>query len=118
MLDLSRVATPLSLVVLGGFFSFGAIQGYKKELLLGVVGKLVLSPLFIVPLAAVMGYRNQELVSLLIMFGSPTAVSSFTMAKQMDGDGDLAAEMVVFTTAVSVLTIFLWIFILKTLELI
>jgi predicted permease len=47
------------------------------------------------------------------MFGAPTAVSSFTMAQQMDGDGQLAASLVVFTAAFSIFTLFVWIFLLK-----
>ena len=42
---------------------------------------------------------------------SNSAVSSFSMAQQMDGDGELAAELVVFTSGFAILTIFLWIFI-------
>ncbi len=116
--DLAKVATPLSLVVLGGFFTFGAIKGYIRQLLIGVAGKLVIWPLIMVPLGILLGFRNVELVTLMIMSGSPTAVSSFTMAQQMDGDGDLAAEMVVFTTGISILTIFLWIFVLKSMGMI
>jgi predicted permease len=47
------------------------------------------------------------------MSGAPTAVSSYTMAQQMGGDGELAGEIVVFTTGVSIITIFIWIFVLK-----
>ena len=36
----------------------------------------------------------------------------------MDGDGELAASLVVFTSALSILTIFVWVFALKTLALI
>ena len=111
--DLSRVATPLSLVVLGGSFTFSKIKGYLKQLWLGVAGKLVLAPVIFMTLAVLLGFRNVELASLMIMFGSPTAVSSFTMAQQMDGDGDLAAQLVVFTSGLSIITIFFWIFILK-----
>ena len=53
----------------------------------------------------------------MIMFGAPTAVSSFTMAQQMDGDSELAGQLVVFSSAFSILTIFIWIFILKQLNL-
>ena len=116
VLDLSRIATPLSLIVLGASFTFGKIPGMAKQLTIGVLGKLVIAPLIMVPLAILLGYRNVELISIMIMFGSPTAVSSFTMAQEMDGDGDLAAELVVFTTGISILTIFLWILILKTMS--
>ena len=54
----------------------------------------------------------------MIMLASPTAVSSFQMAKEMGGDGDLASQIVVFTSAFSIVTVFFWIFALKQLALI
>ncbi|MCR5004377.1 MAG: AEC family transporter [Clostridiales bacterium] len=117
VLDLSRVATPLSLVVLGGYFTFSSIAAYRKQLALGVIGKLVVCPLVVLPFAAAMGFRSEAMVALMIMFGAPIAVSSFTMAQEMDGDGDLAAQLVIFSTFFSILTIFLLVFILKTLQL-
>jgi predicted permease len=48
--------------------------------------------------AVLFGFRNEVLVPLLLMSGAPTAVSSYTMAQQMGGDGELAGEIVVFTT--------------------
>lgn len=116
--DLGRVATPLSLVALGGFFTFGKIREYWKQLTLSVFGKLVFNPLIMVTIGVLLGFRNETLVPVMIMFGSPTAVSSFSMAQQMDGDGELAAELVVFTSGFAILTIFLWIFILKQMALI
>jgi predicted permease len=112
------VATPLSLVALGGFFTFGKIREYWKQLTLSVFGKLVFNPLIMVTIGVLLGFRNETLVPVMIMFGSPTAVSSFSMAQQMDGDGELAAELVVFTSGFAILTIFLWIFILKQMALI
>ena len=50
----------------------------------------------------------------MIVFASPTAVSSFTMAEQMGGDPDLAAQQVVLTTVLSSVTIFAMIFLFKT----
>jgi predicted permease len=49
---------------------------------------------------------------------APVAVSSFTMAYEMDGDGELASHMVVASTGLSIFTIFVWIFISKNLNLI
>lgn len=37
------------------------------------------------------------------------------MAQQMGGNGDLAGGQVVFTTVFSILTVFLWVFALKSL---
>ena len=54
---------------------------------------------------------------LIALFASPTAVSSFTMAQQMDGDSQLAGQLVVFGSLFSILTIFLWVFSFKQLGL-
>lgn len=113
--DLGRVATPLSLVALGADFKFNKVHGIRKQLIVSVAGKLVMAPLVMVTLGILLGFRGDYLVPVLIMFGAPTAVSSYTMAQQMDGDGTLAASVVVFTTAFSILTIFLWVFFLKQL---
>ena len=111
--DLGGVATPLSLVALGGSFTVSKVKEYKKQLTIGVLGRLVFSPLIMVSAGILLGFRNEMLIPLLIMSGAPTAVSSFPMAQQMDGDGELAAGLVVFTSALAILSMFLWIFILK-----
>ena len=116
--DLGRVATPLSLVALGASFTFASAASFRSQLILGVSGKLVICPLIMVSLGVLLGLRAEMLVPVLIFFGAPTAVSSFPMAQQMDGDGELAASLVVFTSALSILTIFLWVFALKSLMLI
>ena len=76
---------------------------------------LALFPLIAVSIAAMLGMRGVELACMLLAFGSPTAVNSAVMAQQMGSDGDLATEAVVFTTAFSALTMFLFVFALKTL---
>ena len=113
--DLGAVATPLSLIALGGDFRFSRIRQYAKPLTLAVTGKLILSPLLLVGAGILLGFRDDTLVPILVFSGAPTAVSSYPMAQQMGGDGALAGEIVVFTSAVSVFTMFLWIFTLKQL---
>ncbi len=118
LIDLGNVATPLSLVALGASFTFASAASYRRHLILGVTGKLVICPLIMVSIGVLLGLRAEMLVPVLIFFGAPTAVSSYPMAQQMDGDGELAASLVVFTSALSILTIFLWVFALKSLMLI
>ena len=113
VVDFGKVATPLALMALGGEFRFSKVKGDLKQLMISVVGKLVLCPLFMVTAGILLGFRNEILVPILLMSGAPTAVSSYTMAQQMGGDGELAGEVVVFTTGVSIITIFIWIFVLK-----
>ena len=116
--DLAGVTTPLSLVILGASFVFQSIKRYRKQIVIGVVGKLLVIPAIFLGLAVACGHRGLALVALLAAFASPPAVSSFTMAQQMDADYDLAANLIVFCAALSVITIFLWIYLLKEFALI
>ena len=78
----------------------------------------ILSPLIFLSLALAAGMRGVALACVFIAFGAPTAVSSFPMAQQMGGDGELAAEVVAVTSTFSILTTFLFVFALKSMGLI
>ena len=88
------------------------------ELIFIVITKLIIVPLIMLPLSVFLGIRGIALLTLTIIYGAPTGVSTFQMAKQMDGDGDLAGQIVVFTSAFSIVTVFGWIFLLKQFALI
>ena len=119
LLDLGGIATPLALFILGASFRLEALRGNGRLIGAVTLGKLVVVPLaMLLPAILIAGYRGQALASLLIAFGGPIAVSSFTMAQQMDGDADLAAELVISTTIFSVFTLFVFIFVFKTLGLV
>ncbi len=111
--DLTKVATPLAFVVLGASFHFSDTKKYWRQLLTGMAGKLLIYPALVLTIAILLGFRDEQLAVLLSMSASPTAVSSYTMAQQMEGDDVLAGQLVVYTTLFSILTVFLWIFLLK-----
>ncbi len=113
--DLSIIATPLAFVILGASFSFGETGRCVRDLCITLGAKLVTYPLLFIALAILMGFRDAHLAVLLTVFGSPIAVSSFTMAQQMGGDDKLAGQLVVFSSLLSVFTMFLFIFWLKEL---
>ena len=92
-----------------------AIKKNIKYILFGSLGKLIITPLIIISISIAIGIRGVYLGCILAAMASPVAVSSFTMAKEMDGDADLAAQLVIITTLLSLITIFLWVFILKSL---
>ena len=112
--DMAKVSTPLALFTLGGAIDLKSAFSHKKQLLMGVMGKLIVAPLVFLSLAVLMGIRGVGLACVFISFGAPTAVSSYPMAQQMGGDGELAAEIVAMTSVFSIVTTFLFIFLLKT----
>lgn len=116
--NMSSIATPLALVVLGGTFHFQALRKNLRPLAIGVIGKIVLSPLLVVPVAVALGFRDAVLLSLVIVFASPSAVNSYTMAAAYGHDPELAGQQVVMTSIFSMVSVFLWIFALRSLGLI
>jgi len=63
--------------------------------------------------AALLGFRGVEIAGLLGAFGSATAIASFAMTQEIGGDAELAGNIVVFTSAACMLTLFLWSLLLK-----
>lgn len=113
LVDMSKVASPLALILLGGSFSFSKAGKYFKEIIWAVSVKLIIVPAIALPIAIFMDFSHGELGTILATLGAPTAVASFAMAQQMDGDDVLAGQIVVYSSAFAVVTIFLWIAIFK-----
>lgn len=118
MTYLNHLCTPLALMSLGANFKTADMKGRIGYAVVSALGKTVILPGIMVTLAALFGFRDAALGVVLIAFGAPTAVSSYIMAKKMKNDGELAAQILLLTTLLCIVTIFIGIFILKTLQLI
>ena len=113
--NLGNVASPLQLFLLGAFFRFDGLRRYLRPLFAVTAVKLFLTPAVMLTVAAMLGIRGGDFVGLIGVFASPTAVNSFTMVQQMNcGDEELAGDIVVLTSAVSIVSMFLWIFVFKS----
>jgi predicted permease len=115
--DMAAVAMPMGLFALGASIRGASMKNDLKLITVATVGRLIIVPLVVIPVGALLGFRGAALATCMAVFASPTAINSFTMAAQMGGDGDLAAGIVVSTSALSCVTIFLWTFALKQLGL-
>lgn len=115
--SMAGVATPMALLTLGAFFDFQSIANRKQDIAICVIGRLVVVPAIGLTTGILLGFRDIELVTLIAIFASPSAVSSFPMAQQMDSDAELAGDAVVFSSMFSCFTMFAWIFAAKSLGL-
>lgn len=111
--NLAAIASPFALLVLGGQFEFSAVRGLLKEIAVSTLWRIVLAPLIGIGCAIFLSANTQllrcgvnEYPALVAMFGSPVAVSSAIMAGSMDNDEQLATQLVVWTSLLSIVTIF------------
>ena len=110
---MSGVVTPMAFITLGASFSLKSAKENRRDLILVTAVKLAVYPLIYMLLPIRWGWTGHILGAMLLTSASPTAISSFPMARGMGCDGDLAGEIVVVTSIFSILSIFLWIFGLK-----
>ncbi len=111
--NLAKISSPFALIVLGGQFDFAAVQGLKKQILIGTAARVLVVPAIAVGTAIVLSnylhlisFAPEVYPALIALFGSPVAVSSAIMAQEMDNDGVLAGQLVVWTSIASIFTIF------------
>ena len=98
----------------GSAFSFKAAKKDSTLLAIATFTKLVLIPGIFMILPIMWGWKDEVLLAMLVAFATPTAISSYPMAKAAGCDGQLASEIVAFTTGLSMFSIFIWIFCFKS----
>lgn len=116
---LSNMATPMALLVLGAQFEFSAVSSLRREILFGSLMRTVAVPVFGLGSAyalmrsGVLPLTGAHFAAFVAVFATPVAVSSVPMAQEMDSDVTLAGQLVVWTTLISALTVFLAAFVLR-----
>ncbi len=116
--QMSTTGSCLVLVTLGASLELSKLRGNRGRLAFCLSARLVVLPLIALAIAVALGFRGLSLFAVLIVFGCPLASTTYTVARQMGGDGELAAEVLVASTVLSCFTLFLWIYLLKLLALI
>lgn len=111
--DVGSIATPFALVLLGGQFSFQALKGRIKLAMIASIFRVLIIPLVIIGMAILLGFRNVELGVIMIIFSTPSAISGYIMSKNMDNDSVLSGQIIILSTLLSSITLFIWVFILK-----
>jgi len=116
--DIGAMATPLALLTMGAQFD---VQKFKSSLSVTMIAafcRVIVCPLVVVGTGILLGFRGYELGALYVLFSAPTAVSSYVMAKNMGGNGNLASQVILVTTFLSMFTITFGIYLLKCFALI
>lgn len=113
---LSDTTQALILIALGAGFSFTALRGKLKFSLPSALYKTVILPLVTVTVAHFcFGFTGIELTAVFVLFGTPSAVSSYIMAKNLKSDAEVAGQVLLLSTMMCTFTLFVGIFALKSL---
>ena len=105
---LSDLALPMALLIIGASLSFDMVQSRLMTILSAGVMKL-----FLLPGIGYLLYRIWDLAAAaylpgIILLASPTATVTYVMAKEMQGDSELAVATISVSTLLSAITFTLW----------
>lgn len=106
-----QAATPLMIFVLGATLDFGEVRAFLPQLSLGLFLRLAAVPVLTIGGALLLKEPLHltvvEMPALVAAFASPVAVSSAVMVQELGGDDQLASQLVVWSCVLSLGTIFL-----------
>ena len=112
---ISNMASPLGLLAMGALFDVKEAQGALKESIFASFLRLVVYVVIFMPMAIMLGFRNAQLIAILIILGASSAISSFTMARNMGYSGIISSNTIMITTLLCGFSITFWIFLLRCL---
>ena len=112
--SIGATATPMGLMSMGATFEMKKATSKMKPTLVAVFMKLVGFCAIFLPVAALLGFRNEELIAILVMLGSATTVSCFVMARNMGHEGTLSSGVIMMTTLLSAFTLTMWLDVLRS----
>ena len=97
----AQITLPLALLGVGGTLKLKALRKASMPSLWASTTKVVLLPLFTIPIAILSGFEGSALGVVFLMMSCPTAAASFVMAKATGGNSELAANVIALTTLLS-----------------
>ena len=118
--EISHIASPLALLVLGGQFSFQSAKEKRREIWIGTVLRVLIVPAIALGGAWLLSSISDTFhatpavyTAYTALYGTPVAVSSAIMAKEMHNDAELAGQLVVWTSLLSLVTLFVFTVVLR-----
>jgi predicted permease len=115
-LDLvGRTALPLALISVGAGLEFGKLRAEMAGAALVSLIKLIVYPALVYAGLVLLHVEGADREVPVLLMASPTAVVSYIMAREMNGDERLAGAIVIGSTTVSIATISAWLILFRLL---
>ncbi len=116
--DISSMTTTFALIVLGGSFKIEYFAENKVYIFWTIFMKFLVLPALFLVLGFMIGLRGAQLIVIVTLLCSPTAITSYAMARQFNNDHELASQLLVFSTLLTSVSFFIFLFALRFAKLI
>jgi len=108
-------ALPLALISVGAGLEFARLRSEVAGSVTASIIKLIVYPAVVFAGLSMLHVRGPDLEVPVLLMAAPTAVVSYIMAKEMDGDERLAGAIIIATTTASMVTISAWLVLFRML---
>lgn len=112
----AMTATPMAMIAIGAQFRFGRVRLYAHPVLVASIARMLVVPVavFVVAwaLRGVVDFTGAW-PALIALFASPVAVSSVAVTRGLSGNDELASQVVLSSTAVAVVSLFIFISVMR-----
>ena len=102
---LAQVALPLGLLAVGAGINLKAMRSSGVPLMMGVATRLIVMPLFGLVIGSMLQLSPEALLIFMVFASVPTASAAYILAKQLNGDAPLVANIISAQTLLSMLTL-------------
>ncbi len=99
------MATPFALITIGSTFYFSRSVIGSHIVAAGTVMKLLLSPLIALLVMRLMKLSTDDLIILFVIFGTPSAINTYSLAQEMKCNTTLCSSIIFASTCLSVITL-------------
>ena len=114
---LAAISLPLALICAGATIDVRSMLTFSGLSMQASIGRIVIAPIVAIIMGLSFGLSGVHMGVLFLMVASPTAAASYVMAKAMGGNEVLAANILAFTTVVSLFGMAIGAAVLRTLGL-
>jgi len=102
---LGRMAAPAALVCVGGGMALTSMEGRYRSASYAACLKVFINPLVAWLISLPFGLAPVSQLILLIFSATPTAVASYIMVRQLNGDAPMASGAIVLSTLASIISL-------------
>lgn len=111
--DIAVAAPAMALIVVGASFNPARLSEDWKKILVASLLRLVVIPGVMLGLGIALGYRGIALMAIMAVFANPFPPAGYTMAREMNGDADLASGYLIVSTLLAAPALFGWVYLLS-----
>jgi len=100
-----RTAAPMALICVGGGMAITSMEGRYRSATIAACLKVFATPAVAYIISLPFKLSDMETLILMIFTATPTAVASYVMAKQLDGDAPMASGAIILSTLLSLVSL-------------